>query len=95
MKIIIDVEPWGGEHSVETEPSLHGDTEHPDGKSGMTDIRTALKHWSEHPELHKQAGWLVINKLPGELSAITRWQRLLNAVNNPEAPEVDRAMKLK
>lgn len=93
MRVVIDIDAEGHEHWIETDPEQYILVEHPDG-SGPTTVDQMLLHHDLHPEDREKGGWHVVNQLPGEDRPYTRWERLCNATNHPNAHQQAQALKL-
>jgi hypothetical protein len=93
MRVVIDLGFRNSEQWINTDPSEYGMVAHPDG-SGETTIDVMLKYMNAHPELREDAGWNIVNQLPGEMGPTTRWQRLVKVTNGPEATDQARALGL-
>lgn len=94
MRILIDIDEAGHTHWCDLSPEYHK-VEHPDGVTGLVDVRTMLQHHNHYPDDREKGGWHQLTQLPGETEPITKWQRLVRAVNHPDAPEELKALGLR
>jgi hypothetical protein len=95
MTVLVDQDEFGNSHFIETDPAKFHKVYHPDNQSGLVGVDVMLLHHNEHPEAREVGGWHVVNQLPGELEPMTRWQRLVNACNHPDAHPQAKALGLK
>lgn len=95
MRIVIDRDAHGNEHFIETTPTVPFFVEHPDGSGRKIDLLTMLAYHNANVKAREIGGWHEVNQLPGEAAPMTRWERLVSAANQIDAPPELRALKLK
>lgn len=66
-----------------------------DPDSSMLDWPTYLSKVNSTPDLKESGGWNVSQQLPGETAPRSRWQRLVDTVGHPLAPQTLKALNLK
>jgi hypothetical protein len=93
MLVVIDRDPWGGVHVIDTAPSPERLVQHPNG-SGPTTIDVMLVYINGDPSARDAGGWNVSNQLAEESAPLTRWQRLVRACNGPDATEQAKSLGL-
>lgn len=95
MKVIVDIDPQGNEHWIDTDPANYHQVEHPDNVTGKVDVDVMLAYHNQDPLSREIGGWHEVNQLPGETMPLSRWQRLVRACNHPDAHPQAKALGLK
>jgi hypothetical protein len=77
-------------HVFETDDAVQPGAVSPvDNKTPMSRLQV-LAYYNAHPEIHAQAGYADVSKIPGLPQGTTRWQALVNHANDTTkaTPEV-------
>lgn len=83
-----------GEEFYITDPAAHPVPTHPAAGRPCKDHFEFLAFMNQSPQARTVGGWDVITRLEGEIIGKTRWQRMVEACNHPDADAQHKALKL-